>query len=598
MSDNKIQVELNVIDNMSNELKAIRSNMERNFEAQNTKLKESQGAFSNLGQEIKGSFVNAVKAGIIAYAGFEVINKVTANFKMARSEYKESALAQNQLYFAIGKVSGVLNEQSNVIGKKLKIDNDEVTAIQAKIGVYVKNEQQIRSIIPAIMDLGAYLGSNEAAAQMIGRAFADDAAELGRLKIKVEGSAGSFERLESIMKGVNRQFGGQAEASAEVKDFWDALSLSWKESNEYLYKMYSQLVNIDKVMSDKKGIDLLAEAQYKYNLKIIETGKTIDGQIASESLLDKKREEIAKYQEQRNLTTGKIALGQAMDRQKAENEASAKRIAKAQEEADKQLKIQSDAYIKRITQEREGDELLKAAHNERAAWEREIDEAAKAGKQKHYDFVLKSNMDSLEKSSDDSFKKWVDDEQEAQRHSETMVAIYSSMSQQMGDAIARAMEDGNINMKKIFKAILNIWLSFIERQMVASIFANAAEKFATAGLPGLFIAGLEATAITAAFEIAKGKISAFGGGGDFLTSGPQMIMVGDNPGGRERVQVTPMSSPNYSGPQDNRSYGGNSMTIHLHDQSGNIVDTVYRELRRGGSGDKLVTYLSDRMAAR
>lgn len=33
----------------------------------------------------------------------------------------------------------------------------------------------------------------------------------------------------------------------------------------------------------------------------------------------------------------------------------------------------------------------------------------------------------------------------------------------------------------------------------------------------------------------------FGGGGDFLTQGPQLIMVGDNPGGVERVTVQPVS---------------------------------------------------------
>ena len=45
-------------------------------------------------------------------------------------------------------------------------------------------------------------------------------------------------------------------------------------------------------------------------------------------------------------------------------------------------------------------------------------------------------------------------------------------------------------------------------------------------------------------------LSAFGQGGDFVTSGPRMIMVGDNPGGRERVQVTPLSSPNVAGPNN------------------------------------------------
>jgi hypothetical protein len=38
-------------------------------------------------------------------------------------------------------------------------------------------------------------------------------------------------------------------------------------------------------------------------------------------------------------------------------------------------------------------------------------------------------------------------------------------------------------------------------------------------------------------------------GGDFITNGRQTITVGDNPGGRERVQITPLSSPNVNGPQ-------------------------------------------------
>ena len=47
------------------------------------------------------------------------------------------------------------------------------------------------------------------------------------------------------------------------------------------------------------------------------------------------------------------------------------------------------------------------------------------------------------------------------------------------------------------------------------------------------------------------KPPSYAEGGDFVTSGPQMIMVGDNPGSRERVQITPLSSPNINGPQGN-----------------------------------------------
>lgn len=48
--------------------------------------------------------------------------------------------------------------------------------------------------------------------------------------------------------------------------------------------------------------------------------------------------------------------------------------------------------------------------------------------------------------------------------------------------------------------------------------------------------------------IAATQYKAAAKGIDYTTSGPEMLMVGDNPGGRERVQVTPIGSPNMNGP--------------------------------------------------
>ena len=61
------------------------------------------------------------------------------------------------------------------------------------------------------------------------------------------------------------------------------------------------------------------------------------------------------------------------------------------------------------------------------------------------------------------------------------------------------------------------------------------------------------------------SISGAARGADFTTSGPQMLLVGDNPGGRERVQVSPLSSQNINGPQ-----GG--ITINI---SGGIIQEDY-----------------------
>ena len=74
-------------------------------------------------------------------------------------------------------------------------------------------------------------------------------------------------------------------------------------------------------------------------------------------------------------------------------------------------------------------------------------------------------------------------------------------------------------------------------------------------------AGAEAL-ISSAFKTAK--IQEFATGADYITNGPEMIMVGDNPSGQERVQVTPLGGdPNINGPQ-----GG--MTINIQ---GSVIGT-------------------------
>ena len=58
-----------------------------------------------------------------------------------------------------------------------------------------------------------------------------------------------------------------------------------------------------------------------------------------------------------------------------------------------------------------------------------------------------------------------------------------------------------------------------------------------------------ATGLLQAAFVATRPLPALAKGADFITQGPQLVMVGDNPGGQERVQVTPMSSPNIYGPK-------------------------------------------------
>jgi hypothetical protein len=103
-------------------------------------------------------------------------------------------------------------------------------------------------------------------------------------------------------------------------------------------------------------------------------------------------------------------------------------------------------------------------------------------------------------------------------------------------------------------------------------------------------AGLSAVA-TFASEIASIEGASFARGGSFTTNGPRAIIVGDNPGGRERVDITPQSSKNFNGPQ------GTTANFHFYNSSGMEVET-FRAKINSGEMDSVMTLLKQKMELR
>ena len=89
------------------------------------------------------------------------------------------------------------------------------------------------------------------------------------------------------------------------------------------------------------------------------------------------------------------------------------------------------------------------------------------------------------------------------------------------------------------------------------------------------------------------EVAAFANGGDFVTNGPRMILVGDNPGGKEHVVVEPLSSSNsYDSLGSSHSYSksGNTYAPTFYITSDNpneiarkIEDILVKMKRRGES---------------
>ena len=112
-------------------------------------------------------------------------------------------------------------------------------------------------------------------------------------------------------------------------------------------------------------------------------------------------------------------------------------------------------------------------------------------------------------------------------------------------------------------------------EMLAGLLAK---EITSKGFIGVLTGAAMAGAANALFESVVPK---FATGGDFITSGPQMIMVGDNPGGQERVQISPLSSPNIDGPQGsvNISFTGNVMSKDFIEDE--AIPQIKEAIRRG-----------------
>lgn len=72
-------------------------------------------------------------------------------------------------------------------------------------------------------------------------------------------------------------------------------------------------------------------------------------------------------------------------------------------------------------------------------------------------------------------------------------------------------------------------------------YLGATKAIAQGGFAGIALAAATIAAGLANVAKIAGVDAAFGGGGDFITKGPTLLLVGDNPGGTERVTVEPLS---------------------------------------------------------
>jgi hypothetical protein len=161
--------------------------------------------------------------------------------------------------------------------------------------------------------------------------------------------------------------------------------------------------------------------------------------------------------------------------------------------------------------------------------------------------------EDLAKNKEKEDKDNEDAEKNKQKQIQTTFAIASGVS-----SLGKQLAKDNFEVAKAF-AVTEAIIS--TAKAVVGALGNqpwTPANFVLAGIAGAAGAAQVAT-------ISQSEPSAAAGGGDFVTTKPTLLLVGDNPGGRERVSVTPLSGRGQTRVAKNSGLiamaGGGSLTV-------------------------------------
>lgn len=617
MADNEIKVELSLVDNASDKVVDAGKKIDDSLSKTGKKIDSAKGEFHGLGNEIKTNFVNAVKGAVLAYASFQVVGKVTNLLKDARKESQEYKLAVNTLTASLGYYSQALVDNADAMEKKYMVDASEILQAQKALSFYVKEEGAINNLTPAIINLArAKTIDLTSAANMVGVALArgannaaTDEVAMAKLGIEVKKTGDILKDSANVAEQLNTKLGAQAQAVYESLDGWDKLAFKIKNVTEDFGKL---IFGESKQAEEAKKVQQLEELNSQ--LLLLKQGRIKE--ITNESVrYGAHFRNMTAPQLEIEIQKNKVVIDTYKNLQATKQEESKKSF-EAEQQRLRDLEKRKEA--EKLAAEAQKENIRQVRDAERRAYEEwkneQLEDARIRWEKAHpkYDASLPSgfiqegdpnagtidfgaqmssaDFEAGNSALEENQKKQQD---EAQRHKETMVALYSSMAQEMGDSFAAAFEKGGGGIKQAFKSILNLWLGFIQRQLVAAIFAGTASDVLKHGFGALFTASIKATALTTAFELAKQGINSFATGTTYAPGG--MAMVGER--GPEMLYV-PRGAQIYNNTETRQVINNNTapVTVNVLGSNGKVVETLRASLRTG-SADGFVSDLKQALAA-
>ena len=588
----------------------------------NVKEKGAKKASKNIGGLSTALGGMASKAALAAGAFFGA-GMLLSGMKNAIDLAGRQELAEKKLEASLGFTSQALLDQARALQQVSTFGDEAVIEAQALIGAFVKDEEAIKAATAATLDLAAAKGMDlVVAADLVSKTLGSSTNALSRYGIEVKGAVGSTERLTSLTENIAEVFGGQATQQAQtltgqLAQMNNAMGDTAEDLGELLSPAVETVAGFLKTAAENVGdfIRGFTDTPLDTTIKQLE-----DLGVAGEGLLRLKNLQIDRDLKVVNVELSEMAKGYTSIEQLSEKSNSLtteaanlalelsdinKNLSKEDEKrirqelrssqqtihargtslAFMQMKAEKEKELENqlgITQRKRIDGIeeelgllpdigaLLFERNQLEAKRVEIaenlkgvegdkistQEAFNVAKQIEYDTLIKANEAS--ETENNLLQTWIKGN-EAKAKSLGIVS----------DAEKNAIKNKKAT-SALMKALAKEDKGIAVAEAIHATYSSARIQFKEFSKAYPAPLGQILGSIAAAASVASGlkdveRIKAAQYGADFITDGPQMMLVGEG-SGPEHVQVTPLAGgdPNINGPQ------GGGMTINIQ---GSVIGT-------------------------
>ena len=500
---------------------------------------------------VSGALGSMAKSAALAAGAYFGGRMLLNGIKQSIDLFGKQELAEKKLEAALGRTSPALLKQARALQQVSMFGDEVIIEAQALIGSFVKEESAIAAATKATLDLAAAKGMElTVAADLVSKTLGSSTNALSRYGIEVTGAVGSTERLESLTGNLANVFGGQATqqtdtlagAMAQMNNAIGDAQEGIGEALEPFMKSFA--------VATKNAAEAIGDFFQEVNESELETYVRQMKELG----IDTKEYELTMKKLEKTQTLKKLQEDVQFqgDAQKELNKELEKYKVVLQDSADIILeRVEQGKIEDRLERTREGIRLTNLEFKnakEREALEERIDFLTQQVK-------LQTEINKLEKEEE----KIVKNINDANDDRSEFVKLYGNLKQSESKSaaeqeIANAFSSAKANLiSQIMK------LPFPFNLLAAAGAGDSIDKL-----------------------FAKNGIKAAQYGADFVTDGPQMMMVGEG-SGPERVQVTPLVDPNLDGPQGggvNVTFNNPIMTQDFVENQ--LMDNIKESLRLGG----------------